>query len=73
MAALPGKTPDKGVSKTGRIDYKEVLDEKTFALFSKLREKRKVLAEKDAVPVYSVFTNEQLAQMAQRGKLIGPA
>lgn len=66
MDALPVKTPDKGVGKTGRIDYKEVLDEKAFALFSRLREKRKALAEKDAVPIYAIFTNEQLAQMAQQ-------
>lgn len=48
-----------------KIDYKEILDGKTFALFSKLREVRKVLAEKENLPPYAVFTNEQLAAVAR--------
>ncbi len=52
------KTPYKS-----RIDYKEVLDEKDFAVFVKLRELRKSIADKDNMPLYSLFTNEQLATM----------
>lgn len=48
-----------------KIDYKEVLSEEDFAVFSRLREVRKALAEKEAVPAYSVFTNEQLAQIVR--------
>ncbi len=48
-----------------RVDYKQVLDEKAFALFSKLREVRKALAEKENLPPYAVFTNEQLARIAR--------
>jgi len=44
-----------------RIDYKEVLDAPTFALFADLRELRKDLSSKERVPAYAVFTNEQLA------------
>jgi superfamily II DNA helicase RecQ len=44
-----------------KIDYKEVLDEKTFTVFSILREVRKKIAEEDGLPVYAVFTNEELA------------
>lgn len=47
-----------------RIDYREILSTEDFALFSKLREWRKETAEKEAVPVYTVFTNEQLAKIA---------
>jgi len=43
-----------------KIDYKEILDEKTFAVFSVLREIRKKIAEEDGLPVYAVFTNEEL-------------
>ena len=32
-------------------------------MFSRLRELRKELAQTEAVPVYALFTNEQLAQM----------
>jgi len=45
------------------VDYKEVLNEVDFAVFARLRELRKTLAEKEAVPPYAVFTNEQLAAM----------
>ena len=49
-----------------KIDYKEVLDAPTFALFSRLREVRKALAEKETLPAYAVFTNEQLAEIARK-------
>ena len=48
-----------------RIDYKEVLNEEDFNKFAALRELRKTMAEKKGVPVYTVFTNEQLAEMVQ--------
>jgi superfamily II DNA helicase RecQ len=35
-------------------------------VFAKLRSLRKALAEKDGVPAYALFTNEQLASMVQR-------
>jgi superfamily II DNA helicase RecQ len=47
-----------------KVDYKEVLDEKTFAVFSVLRECRKKIAEEDSLPVYAVFTNEELSGVA---------
>ena len=50
----------------GKIDYKEILSEKDFSLFSKLREARKKLAEENGLPVYAVCTNEQLAEIAKR-------
>lgn len=51
-------------SKKEKIDYKEVLDEATFARFSKFREARKQIANEEAIPAYSVFTNEELAEIA---------
>lgn len=50
----------------GQVDYKEVLSPEDFAVFAKLRDVRKVLAEREAVPAYSVATNEQLAEMVTR-------
>ena len=44
-----------------KIDYKEVLDGPTFKIFSDLRECRKKIAEDLGIPVYTVFTNEELA------------
>ena len=59
----PARTPKKA---PGRVDYREVLPDAEFAVFSKLRALRKALAERDGVPPYAVFTNEQLAAMVQR-------
>lgn len=49
-----------------RVDYKEVLKPEEFEVFSRLRDWRKGVAEKEGVPVYTVFTNEQFAQMVQK-------
>lgn len=49
-----------------RIDYKTVLTGEEFEVFSRLRELRKGIAVEEALPVYAVFTNEQLAQAVQR-------
>ncbi|MGC9450037.1 MAG: HRDC domain-containing protein [Oceanipulchritudo sp.] len=48
-----------------KVDYKQVLSEADFAVFSRLRLLRKELAEKEAIPAYSVFTNEQLSVIAK--------
>lgn len=55
---------DKGRSGNGpKIDYKEVLNEADFTVFARLRDLRKAIADKEAIPAYSIFTNEQLAAM----------
>jgi len=51
--------------KTSKTDYKEILSEEDFAVYAKLRDLRKELAERDGVPVYAVFNNKQLAEMVQ--------
>lgn len=48
-----------------KIDYKEVLKPEEFTVFARLRDLRKELAAAESVPVYTIFTNEQLAQMVQ--------
>jgi superfamily II DNA helicase RecQ len=47
------------------VDYREVLTEAQFTTFSQLRDYRKRAATSAAVPVYALFTNEQLAAMVQ--------
>jgi hypothetical protein len=56
--------------KTGKIDYKEVLNDDDFIVFSRLRELRKTIAERDGIPPYNVFTNEQLAAIPL-GDIVG--
>lgn len=75
----------RGVAEPGvpKIDYRDELNPGQFAVFSRLREERKKWAEAEGVPVYTVFTNAQLAEMVKRrvrsaaelGKIegIGPA
>jgi superfamily II DNA helicase RecQ len=49
-----------------RVDYREILTETDFAVYAKLRSLRKSMAEKEGLPAYTFFTNEQLAAMVQQ-------
>ncbi len=60
-----GKSPQQTGGKR-RVDYRDVLSPKDFALFAKLRDWRNATAEKENLPAYTVFTNEQLAGMAEK-------
>ncbi|NQW99371.1 HRDC domain-containing protein [bacterium] len=52
-----------GTSAAAKVDYKELLNGVDFAQFAKLRDLRKSLSDKEAIPAYSIFTNEQLAAL----------
>lgn len=62
---LVNAAPDRKDAGRPRVDYKEVLGPDDFVVFARLREARKELAGKEAIPVYAVCTNEQLAEMAK--------
>lgn len=49
-----------------KVDYRDVLSDTDFTIFSKLRELRKTIAESESVPVYTIFTNDQLAEMVTK-------
>ena len=53
----------KGVKAPPRIDYRDKLSEEQFAVFSRLRDLRKAVADEEGVAVYNIFTNAQLAAM----------
>jgi superfamily II DNA helicase RecQ len=63
-----GNTDSKSPSNTSsqRIDYREVFNPTEYALYDKLRDLRKQIAEKSGIPVYAVFTNDQLAGMVKK-------
>ena len=64
-----GRPCSGGLLSGVRVDYREVLKPDEFALFVKLRLLRQEIAKDEAVPVYMVFTNEQLARSsAWRGR-----
>jgi superfamily II DNA helicase RecQ len=48
-----------------KIDYRTVLSDGDFKIFSALREMRKTISVEESVPVYAVCTNEHLAEMAR--------
>lgn len=49
-----------------RLDYREILNEHDFAIFAKLRTLRKSLSDREGVPAYALFTNDQLAENVRR-------
>ena len=68
---LDGIKPANSKNRKGsnpKIDYKEVLDEKTFKKFSKLREFRKQIAIDEAIPAFAVFTDKELSEIAKLEK-----
>jgi len=60
-------SPPETTPRNGRnsIDYKDILSDEEFAIFVRLRDMRKQIAHRDGIPVFSVATNEQFAQMVQ--------
>ena len=63
---IPNMAPTEHFSSSkGKVDYKNLLGEDEFKVFSALREIRKQLAAQDAVPAYAVFTDEELANIAR--------
>ena len=52
--------------KRGKLDYRTILTDPEFAVFSRMRALRKQLADKEGIPAYAVLTNEQLAAIVQR-------
>jgi superfamily II DNA helicase RecQ len=49
-----------------KIDYKEELSPEDFTVFAKLRDWRKEAAAQEAVQLYNIFMNEQLAAMVEK-------
>ena len=56
--AQPDKSdikPEIKSQNSSKVDYKDILDEKTFAVFSILRDIRKKIAEEAGMPVYAIL------------------
>jgi superfamily II DNA helicase RecQ len=48
------------------VDYRGLLSPDDFSLFLRLKELRKKLAAEKSVPVFTIFTNEQLAEISRK-------
>lgn len=59
------KTSAEYTKNKEKIDYKEILSPDDFEIFSKLRDWRKKIAERDGVPLYNIFKNAHLAKIAE--------
>ena len=63
---LEGSEPPKRSGrKSTRIDYREVLSQESFARFARYREIRKALAEQEGIPPFVIFTDKEIAAMAE--------
>ena len=63
VVQLTGSDSNNLSSKKERIDYRKILSADDYEVFNDLRDIRKNLAEQEGLPVYSIFTNAQLAAM----------
>lgn len=44
-----------------RVDYRDVLSAEDFSVFARLRDWRRDVSQRESIPAYTVFDNEQLA------------
>jgi superfamily II DNA helicase RecQ len=56
-------------NKSRKVDYREVLDQESFRRFANMRATRKQLAQDEGIPAYAIFTDEELALLAQQEEL----
>lgn len=54
---------------SNKVDYRKVLDEPTFAKFSKLREIRKKAALEEGVSAFIILTDEEMAELAKQDEI----
>jgi superfamily II DNA helicase RecQ len=47
-----------------RIDYKEILSSDDFNIYAQLRDLRADISKEEGVPLYAIFSNEQISEMA---------
>lgn len=59
----PSSAAPTGSKSKARIDYREVLSPEDFSVFSRLRDWRRDVSQRESIPAYTVFDNEQLATM----------
>lgn len=63
------QTTNAAETKTGKVDYKDLLNEDAFQRFCTMRKVRKAIADADAVPAFAVFTDAELAELAKMDKV----
>jgi len=64
-----GKPVKRSGKKQAKVDYREVLSQEAFVRFTRYREIRKVLATEEGIPPYVIFTDKEIAAMAEEEEL----
>ncbi len=69
---ISGSMPSQksNFSSKEKVDYKQLLTESEFGIFTKLRECRKILATNEALPAYAIFTDEELAGITKLSNIV---
>lgn len=49
-----------------RVDYKLILSEENFGFYLDLHSFRRKLSQEQGIPVYAMFSNDQIAEMVQQ-------
>ncbi|MGD9707324.1 MAG: HRDC domain-containing protein [Candidatus Delongbacteria bacterium] len=52
-----------------KVDYKNILTEDQFKIFSRFRAIRKEIAKEEALPAYAIFTDKELADISKLNEL----
>lgn len=68
LVEYAGKNDEGSKGKAGgqpKTDWRAILSSEEYSMFNELRDLRKKLAEEKAIPVYAVFTNDQLVQIVR--------
>ena len=55
--------------RTQKKDYRELLSEEAFARFARYRDIRREVSQRQGVPPYVVFTDEELAKLSEHERL----
>jgi superfamily II DNA helicase RecQ len=66
---LPPNAQKYAAGGQAKKDYREILEAPVFAIFSRLRECRKQMANEDGVAAYIIFTDEELSGIAQLSEI----
>jgi superfamily II DNA helicase RecQ len=54
-----------GSAERSAVDYKDELEPEAFARFVELRKRRKAIAQAEGLPAFAVFTDKELAGIAE--------
>jgi superfamily II DNA helicase RecQ len=60
---------DEPAGERKKVDYREVLAPPVFQRFERMRELRRQIAQEEAAPAYTVFTDEEMAALAKMERL----